>query len=54
MVISILDDRGDSMGEVTNKEIARILQELADLMEINGENKYKIRAYTNAGLAREI
>ncbi len=37
------------MGEVTNKEIARILQELADLMEINGENRYKIRAYNNAG-----
>ncbi len=37
------------MGNLTNKDIARILQELADLMEINGENKYKIRAYKNAG-----
>ncbi len=37
------------MADFTNKEIAKMLEELADLMEINGENKYKIRAYSNAG-----
>lgn len=36
------------MSELTNKEIAAILSELADLLEINGENKFKVRAYSNA------
>jgi DNA polymerase (family X) len=33
---------------VLNQEIAAILRELAALMEINGENKYRVRAYNNA------
>jgi len=33
---------------VLNKEIAAILKELAGLMEINGENKYRVGAYNNA------
>lgn len=40
------------MQEMSNKEIAKILAELADLMAIKGENDFKIRAYTNA--ARKI
>ncbi len=40
------------MQELSNKEIAKILSEFADLMAIKGENDFKIRAYTNA--ARKI
>ncbi|PTV93715.1 DNA polymerase (family 10) [Halanaerobium saccharolyticum] len=40
------------MQEMSNKEIAKILAEFADLMAIKGENDFKIRAYTNA--ARKI
>ncbi len=36
------------MSDFTNKGIARILKQLAVLLEINGENKYKARAYRNA------
>ena len=37
---------------MTNKEIAKIFEELAQLLEIKGENPFKVRAYLNA--AREI
>ncbi|MFW5999477.1 MAG: DNA polymerase/3'-5' exonuclease PolX [Halanaerobiaceae bacterium] len=40
------------MYEFTNKEIAAILSELADLKQIKGENKYRVRAYS--GAARRI
>ncbi|SIR53826.1 DNA polymerase/3'-5' exonuclease PolX [Halanaerobium kushneri] len=40
------------MQEISNKEIAKILSEFADLMAIKGENDFKIRAYANA--ARKI
>ncbi len=40
------------MDKFTNKEVADILHELADLMEIKGENKFKIRAYQN--VARKL
>ncbi len=33
---------------MTNKEIAAIFDELADLLEIEGENHFKVRAYRNA------
>ncbi len=33
---------------MTNKEIARTFKKLADLMELHGENKFKIRSYSNA------
>lgn len=36
------------MHDFTNKEIAKMLNELADLMEISGENRFKVRAYANA------
>jgi DNA polymerase (family 10) len=36
-----------------NKEIARILQETADLMEIGGEDAFRIRSYRNAAAAIE-
>ena len=40
------------MSEFNNKEIAKILSELADLLEIKGENKFKVRAYKN--ISRKI
>jgi len=40
------------MQKMSNKEIAKILSEFADIMAIKGENDFKIRAYTNA--ARKI
>lgn len=36
-----------------NKEIARLLQETADLMEIGGEDAFRIRSYRNAAAAIE-
>ncbi|EDM23014.1 DNA polymerase/3'-5' exonuclease PolX [Caminibacter mediatlanticus] len=33
---------------ITNKEIASILSKTADLLEIKGENPFKVRAYRNA------
>ena len=36
---------------MTNKEIANKFQELAHLMELHGENKFKIRSYSNAYLS---
>jgi len=33
---------------ITNKEIAQIFSKTADLMEIKGENPFKVRAYRNA------
>jgi DNA polymerase (family 10) len=36
---------------VTNLAIARILDEIADLLEIKGENPFRIRAYRNAAQA---
>lgn len=47
-----LNQEGETMYELTNKEVAKMLSEYADLMKIKGENRYKIRAYTNA--ARKI
>ncbi len=35
---------------MTNKDIAKIFQRLADLMELHGENPFKIRSYQNAYL----
>src|SRR6185312_6641536 len=36
-----------------NKEIARLLSETADLMEIGGEDGFRIRSYRNAAAALE-
>ena len=36
-----------------NLAIARVLTEIADLLEIKGENPFKIRAYTNAARSLE-
>jgi DNA polymerase (family 10) len=33
---------------MTNRELAGLFDELADIMEISGENHFKIRAYRNA------
>lgn len=35
---------------MTNKEIAKTFQQLGDLMELHGENPFKIRSYQNAYL----
>lgn len=35
---------------MTNKEVARAFRELADLMELHGENPFKIKSYQNAYL----
>jgi DNA polymerase (family 10) len=37
---------------MNNKEIARVFQDIADLLELKGENLFKIRAYQKA--ARSI
>jgi len=44
---------------MTNKEIALILQEIAEMMEIKGDNPFKIRAYYNGariveGLSQDV
>lgn len=36
---------------MTNKEIARTFQFLANIMELHGENRFKIRSYQNAYIA---
>ncbi|MGB4176967.1 MAG: histidinol-phosphatase, partial [Halanaerobiales bacterium] len=36
------------MSGISNKEVAGILMEMAALLELHGENIYKIRAYQNA------
>ncbi len=36
-----------------NTEIARIFYEIADLLEIKGENPFRVRSYRNAGLVIE-
>ena len=33
---------------MTNAEIARVFRRLADLLELRGENEFKLRAYRNA------
>jgi DNA polymerase (family 10) len=40
-------------GKVENKEIARCLNETADLMEIAGEDSFRIRSYRNGATAIE-
>src|SRR5579884_1807724 len=37
-----------------NSEIARLLSETADLMEIAGEDSFRIRSYRNAAAAIEV
>ena len=38
---------------MTNRDIARVLSEIADLLEIKGENPFKVRAYQRAAQAIE-
>ena len=40
-------------GSLENKEIARVLWETADLMEIDGEDAFRIRSYRNGATAVE-
>ncbi len=39
--------------QTTNRDIARVLSEIADLLEIKGENPFKVRAYQRAAQAIE-
>ena len=36
-----------------NQEVAYVLEEMANLMELNGENPFRIRAYSSAARAIE-
>lgn len=36
-----------------NADIAKIFHEIADLLEIKGENPFRVRSYRNAGLVIE-
>src|SRR5690554_2469393 len=36
------------MNEISNKELAAVLRELADLLELGGADRYRVRAYYNA------
>jgi hypothetical protein len=38
---------------MTKEEIASVLEQIATLLELKGENPFKIRAYTNAARAIE-
>ena len=38
---------------MTKEEIAGILEQIATLLELKGENPFKVRAYTNAARAIE-
>lgn len=38
---------------VNNNDIAKIFDEIADLLEIEGENRFRVRAYRNAALTIE-
>ena len=38
---------------MTKDEIAKILEQIARLLELKGENPFKIRAYVNAARALE-
>ena len=41
------------MAQITKDQIADILENIAQMLEIKGENVFKIRAYTNAARALE-
>ena len=41
------------MAQITKDQIADILESIAQMLEIKGENVFKIRAYTNAARALE-
>ena len=45
---------GEARGEcggVNNKQIARVFQDIGDLLELKGENPFKIRAYQKVARA---
>src|SRR5579862_1752681 len=37
------------MGGMQNAEVAAVLDEIADLLEFEGANQFRVRAYRNAG-----
>ena len=41
------------MAQITKDQIADIFESIAQLLELKGENPFKIRAYTNAARALE-
>ena len=42
------------MEAIDNKHVAHILHEIANFLELRGENQFKVRAYTNGARAIEI
>jgi len=46
--VIIITKRSEKGVEVSNQEIARYFKTLADLLEIKGDNPFRIRAYRNA------
>ncbi|MBV8845072.1 MAG: DNA polymerase/3'-5' exonuclease PolX, partial [Bryobacterales bacterium] len=48
---TILDEKQFAGGTMQNAEIARVFDEIADMLEIGGENFFRVRAYRNAARA---
>ena len=42
------------MAQLTKEQIAEVFESIAQMLELKGENVFKIRAYTNAARALEI
>ncbi len=49
----IIGEREDGSKYMRNCDIAKVFQDIADLLELKGENVFKIRAYQNAARAIE-
>ena len=43
----------EAIKDMKNSEVARVFQDIADLLELKGENVFKIRAYQKAARAIE-
>jgi DNA polymerase (family 10) len=49
----IIKRGGGASKDMKNSEVAKVFQDIADLLELKGENVFKIRAYQKAGRAIE-
>ena len=43
-----IDSQSHAAEKPSNGDVARIFERIADVLEIQGENPYKIKAYRNA------
>src|SRR5919204_1925035 len=43
----------DTRTQLTNRQIAALLDRIGDILELNGENVFKVRAYRTAALSIE-